>query len=73
MEKPVHRIALVFRPIKTHVMLKLLLSANRIFRQEKARKTLTLFYYKIIWHLSPVTVMVLQEHLPHANTHMHIN
>ena len=29
-------------------MLKLLLSTNQIFRQEKARKTLTLFYYKII-------------------------
>ena len=30
-------------------MLKLLLSTNQIFRQEKQRKTLTLFYYKIIF------------------------
>ena len=33
-EEPVHRFALVSRPIKTHVMLKLLLSTNQIFRQE---------------------------------------
>ena len=33
-EEPVHRFALVSRPITTHVMLKLLLSTNEIFRQE---------------------------------------
>ena len=33
-EKPLHRFALDSRPIKTHVMLKLLLSTNQIFRQE---------------------------------------
>ena len=46
-EEPVHRFALISRPIKTHVMLKLLLSTNQIFRQEKQRKTLTLFNYLI--------------------------
>ena len=33
-KSPVHRFALVSRPINTHVMLKLLLSTNHIFRQE---------------------------------------
>ena len=46
-EEPVRRFVLVSRPIKTHVVLKLLLTTKQIFRQGKARKTLTLFYYKI--------------------------
>ena len=33
-EERVHRFALISRPIKTHVILKLLLSTNQIFRQE---------------------------------------
>ena len=46
-EEPVDRFALISRPIKTHVMLKFLPSINQIFRQEKQRKTLTLFCYKM--------------------------
>ena len=49
-EEPVYGFALISRPIKTRRMLKLLFSTNQIFRQEKQRKTLTLFYYKILSH-----------------------